>query len=67
MEAIAVNLQDSWSEHFFSKVDSSLAQYEDFRCGKRYKGLKTRQSIPEKSALATVRKLERFAEACIMS
>ena len=66
VEAIAVNLEDSWSETFFSKVDSSLAQCEDFRCGKRYKGLKTYQSIPVKSTLATVRKLEHFAEACIM-
>ena len=41
VEAIAVNLEDSWSETFFSNVDSSLAQCEDFRCGKRYKCLKT--------------------------
>ena len=48
VEAIAVNLEDSWSETFFSKVDYSLAKYEDFRYRKRHKSLKTSEYCFEK-------------------
>ena len=35
VEAIAVSLEDSWSEAYSSKLHASLVPDEDFRCGKR--------------------------------
>ena len=65
VEAIAVNLEDSWSETFFSKVDYSLAKYEDFRYRKRHKSLKTSEYCFEKY-VGDCKKDRTLSEACNM-
>ena len=54
--AIAMSLDDSWSEAFSLRVDAFLAQDENFCFGKRYRG----HNAAHRSALAAARMVEHF-------